>query len=298
VPPPGVPTEEALTDFDGRWEGQIKGFHAPGLWPERTWDRDIRLTIGGDVAIVSTFVDGKWEAPFADFKIAKRHTNAIVYSIASDQRAGRTETWAFVLTHKTADVLLAYWYRVVSNFRVPPETDDARFALGASGTLTRVQPEGVDGQGKPAPSSRQHEAAVRRLLDVIGMAGTGARVLDDMFDTLRTMMPSVPPAVWDELRKSYATDELAEFQVAVYSKHFSTDEVEALTAFYQSPFGQKLLRAQPELVKEGMALGQEFARRAFERLRRQLEERGYKTVTDLLPGIECESEQRPSAASE
>jgi hypothetical protein len=101
-----------------------------------------------------------------------------------------------------------------------------------------------------------------------------------MFSAFEQNLPLVPPAVWAELRKSFATDEFVQLQVAIYKKHFSLEEIQGLIAFHHTPLGRKLVQVQPELMKEGMAVGQEFGRRAFERLRRQLEEKGYKTVTD------------------
>jgi hypothetical protein len=127
------------------------------------------------------------------------------------------------------------------------------------------------------------------------VSGGGGRVLDEMFDAFEKNLPLVPPPVWEELRKSYATEEFVQLQVAIYKKHFSLEEIQGLIAFHQTPLGRKLLQVQPELVKEGMVVGQEFARRAFERLRRQLEEKGYRTVTDAGDGVRNRSLRSLSA---
>lgn len=50
----------------------------------------------------------------------------------------------------------------------------------------------------------------------------------------------------------YPTDEMLTDMAAIYQKHLSKDDVEGLTAFYNSPSGQHLLDAQPVIAQEYM----------------------------------------------
>jgi hypothetical protein len=45
--------------------------------------------------------------------------------------------------------------------------------------------------------------------------------------------------------------------VSIYVKHFSTAELDAIIAFYNTPLGKKLQELMPELAREGDQLGQE-----------------------------------------
>ncbi len=47
--------------------------------------------------------------------------------------------------------------------------------------------------------------------------------------------------------------------VIAYEKAFTQEEVEAITAFYQTPAGMKMLEKSPELMKAGAKLGMQEA---------------------------------------
>jgi uncharacterized protein len=52
----------------------------------------------------------------------------------------------------------------------------------------------------------------------------------------------------------YPADEMLTDMTAIYQKHLSKDDVEGLTAFYNSPAGQHLLDAQPAIAQEYMPM--------------------------------------------
>ena len=65
----------------------------------------------------------------------------------------------------------------------------------------------------------------------------------------------------------------------IYARHFTAEEMQQVTNFYRSPTGQKFLQKQPELVRESMALGQQFgqaiARDVQGRMVEELRKRGH-----------------------
>jgi len=134
--------------------------------------------------------------------------------------------------------------------------------------------------GQPSLATRvlgsdDHDAAVRQLLEKTGASVNGGRLIEQLFDTFKKGLPMVPPAVWDELRAQLATEEFVDLQVAMYEKHFSLDEIRGLLAFYQSPVGKRYLEEAPGLMRDGLAMGQEFSRRAQDKLQRCLQQKGY-----------------------
>jgi len=56
----------------------------------------------------------------------------------------------------------------------------------------------------------------------------------------------------DESMKSFPWDEALDAMAPVYAKHFTKAEISALTAFYGTPAGQKVLREMPAIVAEAM----------------------------------------------
>ncbi len=56
----------------------------------------------------------------------------------------------------------------------------------------------------------------------------------------------------DESMKAFPWDEILQSMVPVYQKHFTKGDVDALTAFYGTPTGQKVLRELPAITAEAM----------------------------------------------
>jgi hypothetical protein len=71
-------------------------------------------------------------------------------------------------------------------------------------------------------------------------------------------------------------DEMVDAIVPIYQKHVSKADLAAVTAFYSSPAGQKILKELPAIMSESMQAGGEIGRRVFaakgEELDRQLSE--------------------------
>jgi len=120
------------------------------------------------------------------------------------------------------------------------------FCALLAGTLT-ASPCGAQ-SGSPAVD--RHEAAVRRLIDVMGAGG-------------------FPSAVWDELRRQLAPEDFARLQIAIYKKHFSLEEIEGLKAFFASPLGRRFLKEQPGLTLDALAMLKGLDRRPTESLTSQ-----------------------------
>ena len=47
----------------------------------------------------------------------------------------------------------------------------------------------------------------------------------------------------------------------MYDHIFTASEIQGMIAFYESPIGKRFMEVQPQLMKEGMALGQEWGAR-------------------------------------
>jgi uncharacterized protein len=56
----------------------------------------------------------------------------------------------------------------------------------------------------------------------------------------------------EELIKNFPVDEMLGDMIPIYQRHFSKSEIDALTAFYSSPPGQKFLHEMPTVTAETM----------------------------------------------
>ena len=132
-------------------------------------------------------------------------------------------------------------------------------------------------EARPAPASGDAKAAdIRRLLDLTGGVRVGERLLDRLFEAERRSMPEVPESVWQEARRAFETSELVELIAAVWDRHFTQDEIRGLIAFYESPLGTRLRQMQPVILQESLFAGEEWGRRALERLQEKLLQKGFQ----------------------
>jgi uncharacterized protein len=55
-----------------------------------------------------------------------------------------------------------------------------------------------------------------------------------------------------DLFKNMPLDEMSEAMIPAYQKHFTKGDLEAMSAFYSSPVGQKVLEVLPSVMQDGM----------------------------------------------
>lgn len=140
-------------------------------------------------------------------------------------------------------------------------TDIKRLAIAIGTALLVAVPAAAQ-----APSARPDTAKVR----LIKLLLTKVRVTDQALQAMEQQVPAqraansrVPAIFWDRfLEQARARRaELEEGYVSLYDRHFSTDEIRQLLAFYDTPVGRRFLDEQPALVREGIAMGQEWGQR-------------------------------------
>lgn len=56
----------------------------------------------------------------------------------------------------------------------------------------------------------------------------------------------------DDMFKNFPTDDLLQAMIPAYQKHLTKGDVDALTAFYSTPTGQKILKEMPAMTAEAM----------------------------------------------
>jgi uncharacterized protein len=74
--------------------------------------------------------------------------------------------------------------------------------------------------------------------------------------------------------------ELAALIAEIYARHFNVGELHELTAFYQTPTGQKFITEQPMIARESMLAGQQVGREITADLRGRMAEELLKSQSD------------------
>jgi len=157
-------------------------------------------------------------------------------------------------------------------------------------TSALAQQTGVD-----TPATRDD---VLQLFSVMNIKQQMRAIMDSMMqqqkslvhDMARRKNPNVTTEelgrvdrIMDESVKDFPIEGILDDMVPVYQKHLTSADVSAMSAFYSSPTGQKLLREMPAMTSEAMQA-------SYGRLQKQMEavaERAEKAIKD--------SEQRKPA---
>jgi hypothetical protein len=66
-------------------------------------------------------------------------------------------------------------------------------------------------------------------------------------------------------------DDILAETVPLYARTFSADEIKQMTAFYRTPVGAKMLATMPQLMSQGMQIGQQVVMRRVGPLMQKLQ---------------------------
>ena len=132
-------------------------------------------------------------------------------------------------------------------------------ALCAALLLT-VGASALKGQERPPSTSPEKEAVIRRILDVTRTADLIFSTIEAAMPAQRASNPSIPPVFWDRfiVRARAERRSLIDSLAPVYDRLFTTEELKELLRFYETPLGQRLVAASPDLARESMLVGQRW----------------------------------------
>jgi hypothetical protein len=82
---------------------------------------------------------------------------------------------------------------------------------------------------------------------------------------------------------------------AVYARHFSMEDLQGLTKFYESPLGQRVLKSLPEAQEEAYSSGQQLDQQAAMQVLRGMSDE-YTELKQMLPPDPSKPEPKPTGA--
>jgi uncharacterized protein len=128
----------------------------------------------------------------------------------------------------------------------------------------------------PSPDA---EGAARALVNTIRLADQYKVILPTIFQHLKPVIVQNRPEVerdFDALmpvlrdRMNARIDELVSAVVLIYASNFTAAELRDLTAFYNTPTGQKFLQKTPVVTQQTMLAGQKFGQSAGAEAQKQM----------------------------
>ena len=145
--------------------------------------------------------------------------------------------------------------------------------------LCATVPATARGQAPPAASADSAKLRlIRQLLARLRVTDQALQVMEQQLPAQRAANPRVPALFWERFMEQARarSGELEEGYAALYDRHFSAAEIRELLAFYDTPIGKRFLEVQPVLLREGIALGQEWGSRIGAEVGRTLAAEGVK----------------------
>jgi hypothetical protein len=109
------------------------------------------------------------------------------------------------------------------------------------------------------PAKRQQIDELIRLTNMNAIMGP---VIDQCIVIAKGHNPDVPDAFWQQERRILLSDtpSYTNAQAATLAKYFSTEDLQAIVAFYKTPAGQHYIQALPAITQEGMQTMQTWAK--------------------------------------
>jgi len=194
----------------------------------------------------------------------------------------------------------------------------AAVLLAASPLLAQAPPGAA--QQKPAPAQPGQpaatpaapsekldpakDAAIRHLLEITGVSKEGEDIAAGWTDRVHTGMGRVVAA--DQLPKFMETftakfsasappAAITDAMVAIYARHFSIEDIQGVTKFYESPLGQLMVKEMPDVSRESQTAGMQMDQKVVIEVLRGMSDE-YPQIKPLLPPDPSKPAPAPSAA--
>jgi|HubBroStandDraft_5_1064220.scaffolds.fasta_scaffold00695_3 hypothetical protein len=135
------------------------------------------------------------------------------------------------------------------------------------------------------------EAAIRHLLDLTEISKMGDNISAGISREVqnaagRAVAQDQVPKFMQEFSAKFTTaapvSKVTDAIVPIYAKHFTLEEIQGLTKFYESPLGQKLVKEMPAVVQESQNVGVEMDEAAALVVLRGMQDE-YPVLKQMLP---------------
>jgi hypothetical protein len=126
----------------------------------------------------------------------------------------------------------------------------------------------------PAPDDIDpaKKAEIVKLLQATGTVKMTQQIMGQMISQFKMQNSRVSQDFWDRFEKEMNIQGLVDKIIPLYAKYYSLDDLKALNAFYQTPAGQRMLAATPQIMHESMQIGQDWGRQVVTHLMTELRE--------------------------
>lgn len=123
-----------------------------------------------------------------------------------------------------------------------------------------------------------YKKALQKMLIASGSEKTYKVVINQMISTFKKQKTNVPAAFWNKMNDKFSATSMStliDMFVPVYQKHLSIEDLNGLTAFYESPVGKKFAQKSPLIMQESMQIGQQWGMKLGQEIAEELKKSGH-----------------------
>jgi len=177
-----------------------------------------------------------------------------------------------------------------------------RFAFGVLACLLFASISFAQQSAADAPASKED---IEKYLDTIHARDMMKSTMEAMTKQMHQMthaqlakQPNLPPdfeahmdKMMDDMIKDFPIDELIQAMVPAYQKHLTKGDVAALTVFYSSPTGQKVLKEMPAMTADAM----QSASGIIQKMMAKMQDRLQSEIAQVQKGNDGNSKPQPQS---
>lgn len=180
-------------------------------------------------------------------------------------------------------------------FSQAPMTPAPQHQPGVSAPSAPAHTPGQTAKKAPSDSAEKtdpaKDEAIRHLMDITGTSKLGDNIAAYLKDQVKDGVGRAIGA--DKVDAFMATfnqkflgtspgTSVTDAMVPLYSKAFSMEDIQGLIQFYESPLGQRVVKALPDVTQESQRVGVEIEQTAAIKILREMSEQ-YPELKQILP---------------
>lgn len=154
----------------------------------------------------------------------------------------------------------------------------------------------------PAQIDPAKKAAIKHLMDLTQTSKLGEGISTAISSQVRSVVGRSMPqdrlekfmASFDQKFQAHASEDgIEKLIIPIYAEHFSTEDIQQLVQFYESPLGQRVIKTLPEVAQQSQNAGMEFEREAALTTLHEMSDE-YPELKPMLPAQDSPSGSAPS----
>ncbi len=133
----------------------------------------------------------------------------------------------------------------------------------------------VSADEKPDSTAVSLRADIKRLMELTEAGKLGIQAMNHVIAKFRQGHSHTPEKFWQYFKAKVDPNDIIELIIPIYEKHFTHEDIKQLIVFYESPIGKKLIKTQPQIFRESLDVGAEWAQKLGKQVIEKLREEGY-----------------------